>query len=415
MSSRRKLLSTSSRSGSRRPQASHPANDAAAAELPPYQSPSYPLSATGQRQLKELSNSGLNDKLLKHTKDSAKLLGTTIWAINERMTNRKKEVSDAAEREAKRRRVDGDNREASNAPGDVEKAEAKAKELEEMMLPLTLKVEAAMREVLDMQAALQDEKEMLVNLPQYTAMRQEARADEVGRNMDDAEDGAEQPEIPGVAILEIWEHKRDAAAAEYEKLSAYEKYAKNNAYIDFKRQWHEGLYPDEVPVPDPKTWFDRDGQPQHVVRAGADEDDSDAEIQIAREKRSFRCPLSLVTMTAPYTSRKCKHSFQKEAIMDFIKGGPRGRATEKPCPETGCNTVVSHSSGRARNGPKLSLTSKLRSPWKISILMIHCCEESNGPPRQSGNRKSTHQTGKMSKMSRKMRRQMPHSSNRRPP
>lgn len=339
--SRRNLQSaSSSRQGNRRAQSSRPAADDASLELPDYQEPSHPLTADGQRQLRELSNSRLNAKLQKHADESVKLLASTVFAINERVTNRKEVV----ERVIKKRRGNHDDQEVDN-DADVESARTRVVELENVVNPLTLKVEKAMREVLDMQAAMQDEIDVLSNLSEAVKTAQEDKTSQAMQTEHDDELD-EPPMVPGVSIHPIIEQGREETAMAYNRLSTFQKYSKNNSYIDFKRNWHEGLYPnEEIPVPDPKTWFDRDGQPQHLTDAGrGGENDSDDDLQISREKRSFRCPLSLVALTEPYTCRRCKHSFQKEAIYSYLGiTGRNSRGLQKGCPESGCDIKVSPS------------------------------------------------------------------------
>ncbi|CAN8098468.1 unnamed protein product [Discula destructiva] len=326
--SRRNLQSAGAvRQGSRRP----PADEGLDPELPPYQEPRLPLTDGCQAQIRELSASRLNVSLQRHTEQSAKFLSGTVFAISDRATCRK----DAVERAIKKRRGNNDDAGVEDL-AEIEKLRNRADELKNVVDPLTLKVEKAMRDVLDMQAALLDEKELLKDLPAMVAMAQAEKAAEVQQNEAGDEDD-DPPEVAGISINRVIEQDRDAKARAYNELSVFQKYAKDNAYIEFKRNWHDGLnLGDEIPVPDPKTWFDTDGQPQHVI--GGDGDDSDDEIQIAREKRSFRCPLSLVALTEPYTCRRCKHTFQKNAIYDFL--GVTGRQPEgkrAKCPEAGCN------------------------------------------------------------------------------
>lgn len=338
--SRRTLQSAgSSRQATRRPPVSRTADDEASLELPAYQEPSCQLNEDGKRELRELAGSRLNAKLQKHTEESAKLLANTVFAINERVTNRK----DAVNKVVKKRRVNNDGQGATD-DDELEALKARAEELEDTVSPLTLKVEKAMREVLDLQAALQDEKDVLRDLHDAVVMAQCEEMQQARDNATDEDD--EEIHMTGVSIYRILEQGRETKTKAYNDVGMLHKYAKNNAYIDFKRNWHDGLYPnDEIPVPDPKTWFDRNGQPQHLTGAGGGgEDESDDDIQISREKRSFRCPLSLVALTNPYTCRRCKHSFQKEAIYDYLQiTGPNSRGIEKGCPESGCDIKVSQS------------------------------------------------------------------------
>lgn len=333
-------MTGSSLASSHRRQNHYTAQDQSSAslELPPYEQPKFPLNPEGQQKLRALSSNRTYDNYEMHMKKSAKMLATTVFSINERVTIRKKEASDMAEREAKRRRANGED-------GEVElnnnAAAKKAKELEEKVAPLTVRAEEAMREVLDWQAALQDEQATLRCLPELVAGVQETKAAEFTR--DDDED-ADPPEIPGVPIQEILRTERDTKAAEYAGLNIEHKYVSNNLYINFKRSWHEGLYlNEEVVVPHPSTWFDSNGRPQHVINgAVGDDNESEDDVQVSREKRSYRCPLSLAMMTEPYTCRRCKHSFQKEAIFSYLGvrvNNKKGKAAK--CPETGCHVNVS--------------------------------------------------------------------------
>ena len=51
----------------------------------------------------------------------------------------------------------------------------------------------------------------------------------------------------------------------------------------------------------------------------AADNDSESDIEVAGEKISLKCPLTLLPMQDPLTSTKCPHSFEGEAILDMIK------------------------------------------------------------------------------------------------
>ena len=356
--SQRRRAEGSSRPAARRPPQSRRGGgggggEADSLELPPYEPPKCPLNSQGQAALKELSTSRINERYKKGLDASAELLSNSVYAINERLTNRKRIAAQTAERAVVKRKNTGDGGggEAADAGrAAVERAEAAVVELDGEVSALTAQVEEAMREVLDMQAAMQDERDVLEDLPDLVAARQQGVAAQARQDQmeDDDDEGQEPPEVPGVPVLDILQEGRDAKAAEYERLGPYNKYALNNSYIDFKKSWHQGLYPDEeVPVPDATKWFDQDGRPRHMTREdrrqnGGDNggEDSDDDIQIAREKRSLQCPLTLKTMQEPYTCRLCKHSFEKKAIVELIKG-PNRRGTVAQCPIPGCHVEVS--------------------------------------------------------------------------
>lgn len=325
--SRRGLQSAgAARQGNRRPTADEV--DPASLELPPYQEPRLALTKDQQTRLRELSTARPNASLQKHINMSAKLLGQSAYAINERATNRKQ----IFEGVRKKRRANTDDGDEADKDAGIEGHRAKAEEMKAAVDPLTLNVDKAMRDILDLQAGLEDEKEVLSHLPDIVARTQAEQDEEAQRNAPDDED-EQPPEVPGISIHRIIEQDREQKSAAYDELSNFQKYAKHQAYVEFRRQWHDGLYPnDEIPVPDPKTWFDSDGEPQYV---GADgEDDSDDDIHISKEVRSTRCPLSLVEMSEPYTCKRCKHTFQKEAIVGYLQKGPQ------KCPQTGCDIQV---------------------------------------------------------------------------
>ncbi|KAK0743322.1 hypothetical protein B0T18DRAFT_414994 [Schizothecium vesticola] len=118
---------------------------------------------------------------------------------------------------------------------------------------------------------------------------------------------------------------RQVKADEYAALSVKQRYAQNNDYIEFKKTWHDAMHQDqEVNLPHPSTWFDAQGRP-NMRGAAAGGDDDDEDLVIEREVRSFRCELSLGPITEPYTSRVCHHTFQKSAVVEFMKNnGGRG-------------------------------------------------------------------------------------------
>lgn len=335
-------------------------------DLPPYEPPRCPLAPDYMRQLNDFCTGRVNDAYEKQIAESAKLLSQSVYGINEQVTNRRKVAAQIAARAAKRKHGadDGEDDEAAAA---AERAESAVRDLEEETLELATQIEEAMREALDMQATLEDEKSTLRNLPELVAARQRQVAEQAQQDRGADEEGDGDPtEVPGVPTLDVLREACDAKAAEYHRLTAYEKYAVNNKYIDFRQSWHEGLYqnPDDIPLPDPTRWFDRDGRPKLEARRddeqvgeGADQDgdqdgdEDEDEIQIAREKRSFRCPLSLAIMREPFTCRVCKHSFEKSAITEYIKG-PNGRGRVAKCPVPGCKVEVS---------PLLSLAKRLFS------------------------------------------------------
>jgi SUMO ligase MMS21 Smc5/6 complex component len=70
-------------------------------------------------------------------------------------------------------------------------------------------------------------------------------------------------------------------------------------------------------------------------------DDGEEELQITGGKLDTRCPLSMTELTEPYTSKRCKHSFQKDAILEFIRmWRPGVQGNRCMCPVVGCDKEI---------------------------------------------------------------------------
>ncbi|KAM7191598.1 Zinc-finger of the MIZ type in Nse subunit domain containing protein [Rhypophila sp. PSN 637] len=293
------------------------ANTAPRAKLPPYEEPAFPLNEEGKRALAELRNGREKREYEKHLKQSATFLQEIVGATNDAHFKRQKKL---AERNAKR-----------TAQGVTEKTEADeemkqaAADLEARVSELTDRSEAAIRQVIDYVAELQDEQQVLQEVQQEVnaqkprpdpATKRERGADDDGDEAEDVdlEDAAGESHIAGVR--DILRKARKSKAEEYSSLTAEQRYAENNQYISFKNTWHDAQHPDNsVPLPDKSTWFDEQGRPTKGAAAANDDDD----IVIEREVRDLKCPLSLQVMKDPYSNHKCKHTFEKSAIMEFLK------------------------------------------------------------------------------------------------
>jgi E3 SUMO-protein ligase NSE2 len=323
-------------------------------DLPPYEPPKCPLAGDYVRKLGGFCTGRVNDTYEKQLASSTKLLSQSVYGINERVTNRRKLAAQNAARAAKRKHG-ANGGEGDDEAAAAERAENAVRQLEEETLEIATQIEEAMREALDMQAHLEDDKTVLRSLPELVAARQREVVEQAQREREADGEEADPPDVPGVPVLDVLREACEVKAAEYDRLTAYDKYARNNEYITLRQSWHEGLYqnPDDIPLPDATKWFDRDGRPRLETRRDeqngeadedgdqdGDEDDGEDEIQIAREKRSLRCPLSLAVIREPFTCRQCKHSFEKSAITEYIKGG-NGRGRVAKCPVPGCKVEVS--------------------------------------------------------------------------
>ena len=138
---------------------------------------------------------------------------------------------------------------------------------------------------------------------------------------------------------------------EYTSYSHSARYAQNNAYIGFKGIVHDARYGDSgPPLPHPDTWFTERGSPApgetstQAAGIGADDDD---DIVMDRATVSTRCPLTFQEFKDPVTSKKCPHTFEKNAISEYIRRsnvriGAKGEKAYQ-CPVTGCDQIITAS------------------------------------------------------------------------
>jgi hypothetical protein len=340
----------------RRPEAAagHSTANDAPLELPPYEPPSHPIDEKLKQKLELMHSSRETDssrrQYEKHLSKSSALLFESVGSINEILYKRKKSLANKA---AKRK--DGEDKNESERT-----LEEYVAQLDATITELTGSSEAALRSVIDYRAELEDQQAVLQKVveglnaqqphPEPEAPRprpKKARKRRVaGSDGEDDDEGSEaeaaeeedeamedeeerKPDVtPLVGVKDLLEAARQAKLDEYDALSAYQRYAVNNDYIAFKKIWHDALHQDGTrPLPDATNWFDKDGRPKMSVEDDADEDD---ELVVEREIIDLKCPLSLQRFKEPYSNHQCKHTFEKDAIMQFIRDNG-GRAKCPVC------------------------------------------------------------------------------------
>ncbi|ROT36281.1 hypothetical protein SODALDRAFT_335365 [Sodiomyces alkalinus F11] len=331
----------------------------AATDLPPYEPLSCALSDDAKRALHSLANSRDTRRYEEHIKKSIGLLGKNVAALNDRLGDRQAELRALSQKRAER---------GGNKSDREKKMEHSLSTLSRKVADLTTQSEQAVRDLIDRQAALQDDKAAAADMVRHfdgLPSRPVRRARRSGHHAADRRDGEEEEEQAAAAaaaedereelpppdrpVFDVLEAKRRAKAAEYASMTAHQRYALNNDYAAFKKLWHDSTFGDQgVPLPDPSRWFDGDGNPVVGPGRGAggggggganqQEDDSDEDLVIEGEVQSFTCPLSLEPLSEPFTSSKCNHTFQKAAIVEWFG---TSRNMPKTCPQTGCSQSIS--------------------------------------------------------------------------
>ncbi|KAI0505724.1 zinc-finger of the MIZ type in Nse subunit-domain-containing protein [Xylaria bambusicola] len=316
---------------------SRPQQNRRTTRLPDYEPPSFPLDRTSQRELAELSNNTDTRRYEEQLKQSITLLTDNVRDINDRYVKKKHEL-DKLKRQKRNQSEDvGEDPEIKQRGHAGEAAVAR---LRDMVPDLTVECDTAVREVIDLRVELEDGKQAIQDTVRKVEAESASAADEAQENPEDEAKTEDEdtvmrnakPRIRGP--LKILKKEQEKAAADYATRSLEQRYAADNDYIGFKRLWWDAVHSvDGKPLPDASRWFAGNN-----VDGNDDEDDEEEDLVIAEEHISIYCPLSMVVMEEPYTSSVCKHTFNKPAIVQFLRSQPSHKAQ---CPQTGCSKEIS--------------------------------------------------------------------------
>lgn len=357
-------LLQNSRRRAAQPASAAPAAGGSSDELPAYEPPSQPLNEAARRALAQVSSNRGARKFDDHLKKSTELIRDAVGAANDRAWESRALMQQRVEKRAQKGE-DGTEADAED--------EEYVEKLGEHVSGVTRDLEAALRDVIDYRVEMEDEplvldmvcgelesqaqnwrsrEEAVKNRKEKKKEPRPSAAGSIDDAMDEDENAEEDQEEDGedsdmrdpeddgaiASVNEVLQKVRQSKAEDWTRMDMAQRYAANNDYILFKRTLHDAQHPnDDATLPHASAWFDQDGRPvlpkvgEETDAAGGEEDD---ELQIAGEVRTFRCPLSLRMIDEPYSSKKCRHTFDKTAIADYLKDNQ-----EKQCPETGCNQV----------------------------------------------------------------------------
>lgn len=289
-----------------------------------YESPSFPLNEQARTKLGDLSRSRETADYQNQMKEALRNLGLSVYDIQARLFERR----DRLEQLRRRREEKGQEKSA-----DEERLEEHIKTMEQQIGPLTEKSETAVRQVIDLRAELEEDGAILGQLYTKAATNNQNRQAEI-------QDFEQEQKVAVQGTVSELHSERETRKENYETTTPYQRYALDNEYIAFKKLWHDGLAGDDgPPLPDASKWFRADGTPVMGISleqlgGGNDNDDSDDDLAVAREVISVNCPLTLRPLVEPYSNRKCKHTFEKAAILEYLASG-----REMQCPQTGCPVV----------------------------------------------------------------------------
>ncbi|PHH73762.1 hypothetical protein CDD80_3576 [Ophiocordyceps camponoti-rufipedis] len=296
--------------------------------LPDYQPQACPLSDSARRALTDLASNRGHALYEAQLKDCLRQLGVSVRDLNERLCDQRERLEALRARRQQR---------GSEVSDEERRLEEHLASFSTHVDDLTRRSERAVRDCIDKRTELEDEAAVLDKVCNEAATRPPPPADE--------DDETKPP--PVTSTLETFRKRKAEKLDDYtNNLSPYQRYARNNDYAAFKKSWHDAAAgKDGPPLPDASKWFRSDGQPvMDRPDAAADdagdgrdgEDDDDDDIAVAREVISINCPLTLCPMVEPYSNNKCKHTFEKAAIRDYLSG--QGALQ---CPQTGCSQMFS--------------------------------------------------------------------------
>ncbi|RCI16959.1 hypothetical protein L249_2697 [Ophiocordyceps polyrhachis-furcata BCC 54312] len=324
--------------------------------LPPYEPPSCEPDEEAGRKLSDLANNRGHSLYEAQVKECLRHLNLSVRDLNERLYDQRDRLTSLQSRRTQK---------GTDISEEEDRLRQHLDTFQHEVDHLTRQSEAAVRDCIDRRAELEDEATILEQLASRSistatssSSTQPAHEDDDDEDQDQDEDAERKkpPKSAAPSILKAFRQARSTKLTEYEnKLSAHQRYALQNDYIAFKKSWHDAVAGEGgPPLPDASKWFRPDGQPVMDRRPrsdaarrrsgpdidddvhGEDEDDDDDEIAVAREVISINCPLTLRPMVEPYSNNKCKHTFERSAIVDYLSS-----QRELQCPQTGCSAMFS--------------------------------------------------------------------------
>jgi hypothetical protein len=336
--------------------------------LPPYKKPSHPLDAEATQELRELRGRNLND-IKRHNKQATEQVTSTAASINDML----REHAEYIERRKKKW-------DAGKSLDDKEDQERIMAELQANVDGATTKLEESMRAVIDSGIGAQRIEEALewlrstapaqladeyrTQMTQRETQRQtqsqaaSQRAQRQNEHDDEVMDGRPTPgptpldgsRVALTGASELFANRMQRERDAYTSLSYTARYARNNDYREFRRMVHDAKFGDEGPaLGHEDTWFNDSGSPAPGItdRTRRGDFDDDDDIVVDKTTISTRCPITYQQFKEPYTSTKCPHTFEKNAVLDMIRQGPHRVDGQRgiECPVNGCDqvrTVLSH-------------------------------------------------------------------------
>ena len=316
--------------GQSRPSAPPGRQSRALTPLPPHEPLAHPLNQAAQNALHELPRNHKLEPLKARVKAANTHLASAAADVNDRLHTK----IEAYEKNKKRR-------EAMSSQGSNDVEGEKLSQMQQETHEMTDILEEKVRHIIDAEVEVEVVERALRELEANASMNRGILAPtqstlgasqfrgpkrrRLGTEDDNAEEGEESSSaaIESDGALDLLKHKIADYRAVYHDQSLTERYASHNDYVSFKRIVHDARYPgaEAPPLPHASTWFSSATQdtPNESARDMAGTQPvEDEDFQVASERISIKCPITLLPMKDPVSSTKCVHNFEKEAILSMI-------------------------------------------------------------------------------------------------
>ncbi|RKF83398.1 putative transcription factor c2h2 [Golovinomyces cichoracearum] len=323
-------------------------NQSSEAILLRYSPPHFSLSVGAKRKIEELYLHHDFTKYKKHIKDATNLITKATYECNDRFWQRNQKFQALNERMRTSENVD------EKLKIRFETENKYTQDLGKKVECITAKAEKALRDLIDFGDELSIQSNILHKVAEKAAekeisshtSRRQSSQNEVNSIQD--ENGTERPVLRGIDIFKT--EKRDYKT-KYESKGLKERYADHNDYKNFKGMIHDAQNqgPNARPLSDPKYWFSEDRSPNSSSQK--QQENEDDEIEMTGATANLKCSFTLQYFEEPYSNKKCKHTYEKSAILDYLntegavpsQGGRRGRpqgSKKITCPTPGCSVTL---------------------------------------------------------------------------
>lgn len=273
-------------------------------DLPPYTPRTFPLTPSARTALSALSGTTSLDTLNTFLTKTLESLIENIGSVHENHHGNSERLSKARDRLERKTNVTPEER------GRIDARTAAVGEMSKRLAELSKRMEESVRRTLDAQVFASD---LLSTVTELSQNNNEDDPDPTTQGTFTPTDPRSGTQRPSPGFAELLSRKRDR----YTSFTLAQRYSSDNSYRQFRSMQHEMQFPDR-PMPHESTWFSTRAAAPGETMLNEDEDDEEGDLAIARETVSTKCPITLREFVEPVTSRKCPHSFEREAILGMI-------------------------------------------------------------------------------------------------